>query len=336
LATIIIFKPNKKSYNSFKAFWPIVLLNTINKLFKKTISKRLQFVLISNNFIHMYQLGGLKQRSTTDMSIALTYFIHMGWVKNVSTSILVFDILQFFLLLNHQLLPWILNKESSDSKVSSFFQNYLVGRRTKYFWNCFSSPFFDVDIGVGQESAFSSILSALYLALILHIFEKRIKNLSFVDDGLFIFKNKSLVISNANIFCSYNIISFLFEKFGLTMEHRKTEVFYFYRSQRTFTPSVKIKEGGLNLFYFSFHFLFSFWFIFQFSIFRTTRVRVDQSRHHISHLMAKSQDRSQDLGEFSRRFKNKWCYTIWTPHVDLMDYTWLFRVGCTVLSTDHL
>jgi len=61
---------------------------------------------------------------------------------------------------------------------------------------------------------------------------------SFIDNGLFIFQNKSLVISNANLFCSYNIILFLFGKIELTMEYRKTEVFYFYRSQRTFTPSL--------------------------------------------------------------------------------------------------
>ena len=39
--------------------------------------------------------------------------------------------------------------------------------------------------------------------------------------------------------------------------------------------NIKIEEGGLNLFYFSFHFLFSFQFIFQFFIFRTTKVKVD-------------------------------------------------------------
>ena len=51
--------------------------------------------------------------------------------------------------------------------------------------------------------------------------------------------------------------------------------------------SVKSEEIGLDLFYFSFHFLFSVQFIFPFSIFRTTRVRVDWSRCHISHnLMA--------------------------------------------------
>ena len=38
--------------------------------------------------------------------------------------------------------------------------------------------------------------------------------------------------------------------------------------------TVKIEEGRLDLFYFSFHFLFYFGFIFLFSIFRTTRVRV--------------------------------------------------------------
>jgi len=68
---------------------------------------------------------------------------------------------------------------------------------------------------------------------------------------------------------------------------------------------VKIEEGGLSLFYFSFHFYFLFDLFFYFSIFRTTRVRVDQSYRHISHLIAKSQDRSQDLGELSRRFENR-------------------------------
>ena len=41
--TIIIPKLNKESYDSFKAYWPIVLLNMISKLFKKVIGKRIQF-----------------------------------------------------------------------------------------------------------------------------------------------------------------------------------------------------------------------------------------------------------------------------------------------------
>jgi len=59
--SIIISKPNKELYDSPKAFRPIVLLNTIRKLIEKVIGERLQFQLISNNFIHLSQLGGLKQ-----------------------------------------------------------------------------------------------------------------------------------------------------------------------------------------------------------------------------------------------------------------------------------
>ena len=153
----------------------------------------MQFSLISNNFIHLCQLGGLKHRSTTDIGIILTHFIRLGWIKNLTMSTLVFNIAQFFSLLNHQLLPLILAKASFNHKVSNFFKNYLVGRKTKYLWNSFSSPFCNVDIGVSQGLALLPIYSAFYLSLIFYILKKYLENLkipililSFIDDGLFI------------------------------------------------------------------------------------------------------------------------------------------------------
>jgi len=50
--TIIIPKLNKVSYDMFKSFRPIVLLNTLGKLIEKVISDRLQFHTVSNNFIY--------------------------------------------------------------------------------------------------------------------------------------------------------------------------------------------------------------------------------------------------------------------------------------------
>ena len=72
---VIISKPNRTSYNLSKSFWPIILLNTTSKLFEKMIGERLQFSSISNNFIHLCQLGRFKHKSITDMGIALTHFI---------------------------------------------------------------------------------------------------------------------------------------------------------------------------------------------------------------------------------------------------------------------
>ena len=96
-------------FSSPKSYQPIILLNTMGNLFEKMIGECLQFHMISNSFIHPSQLGGLKLRSTTDAGVALTHIICPGWVKNLTTSILVFDIVQFFPSLNHQLLPLIKN-----------------------------------------------------------------------------------------------------------------------------------------------------------------------------------------------------------------------------------
>jgi len=90
--TIIILKPNKYSYNMPKSFRPIVLLNILEKLIEKVIGDRLQFHAISNNFIHQSQLGRLKFKSMMNTDIALTHIVHLGWVKNLLTSTLVFDI----------------------------------------------------------------------------------------------------------------------------------------------------------------------------------------------------------------------------------------------------
>jgi len=115
---------------------------------------------------------------------------------------------------------------------------------------------FDVNVGVGQESALSPILSTLYLSLFLYILENWLKNLkipisilSFVDNGLIITQNKSFDISNSYLFCSYNILSKLLDSFSLVIEHSKTEIFHFSRSQGFFNlPSLNLSPlGGLIL-----------------------------------------------------------------------------------------
>ena len=89
----------------------------------------------------------------------------------------------------------------------------------------------------------SPILSAIYLSPFIYILENCLKNLKipisiiyFADNGLFISQNKSITILNSHLFCSYNLLTKLLEKFGLIVKYSKTEIFHFNRSQGVFNP----------------------------------------------------------------------------------------------------
>jgi len=113
-----------------------------------------------------------------------------------------------------------------------------------YSWNNFYFSTFNINIRVGQDSTLSSISFALYLSPFIYILENRLKNLkiptsfiSFMDNSLFISQSNSIDISNSCLYCSYNVLTNLLEKFGLVAKHSKTEIFHFNRSYGVFNPS---------------------------------------------------------------------------------------------------
>ena len=103
---------------------------------------------------------------------------------------------------------------------------------------------FNINIGIGQDSALFPILLALYISLIFYIFEKRSKNLnililflSFVNDRFLTLQGKSFKKTKTFLFCSYNIILFLLKQFGLVIKHKKSKIFHFSKSHRIFNLS---------------------------------------------------------------------------------------------------
>ena len=148
-----------------------------------------------------------------------------------------------------------MKKAGFNNHVVSFFANYLVDRKINYYWNNFISPIFNVNVGVGQGSVLSPILSVLYLLPFIYILENCLKNLkipvsiiSFVNNGLFIFQSNSFDISNSQLYCSYNVLTNLLEKFSLVVEHSKTEIFHFNRSHGSFnSPYLDLSLLGGNV-----------------------------------------------------------------------------------------
>jgi hypothetical protein len=72
---------------------------------------------------------------------------------------------------------------------------YLVGRGMRYLWNSFSSDRRSTNVGVGQGQALSPVLSALYLAPVIKLFELQAAHLKcnvllYVDDRTLIIQAK--------------------------------------------------------------------------------------------------------------------------------------------------
>jgi hypothetical protein len=87
-------------------------------------------------------------------------------------------------------------------------------------------------MGIGQGSALSPVLSALYIALVLKIFSGleigwKVDLMSDVDDGTFIAQSARLEDNLPLLTEAYGVIFQAFTSLGLVLEHNKSEVFHF-------------------------------------------------------------------------------------------------------------
>ena len=89
------------------------------------------------------------------------------------------------------------------------------------------------------------------------------------------------------------------------------------------------------IFHFSFYFiLFCFSFIFLF----LEQLGLGFISHAVTSVTNWWRSHKTDHGSWKKEVEGsgtKWRHTAWTTHTGLMLYSWSFRVGCTVASTDH-
>ncbi|KAJ3506303.1 hypothetical protein NMY22_g17294 [Coprinellus aureogranulatus] len=213
--SVVIPKPNKPAYSTPKAFRPIVLLNTLGKLLEKLISNRFQFDMIKYDLVDPNQMGGVRQRSTEDAGLFLTHLVRTGWVKGYHTSVVAFDIAQFFPSINHQFLLAVLRKQGFHLKVATFFASYLVQRFTRYGWNNFVSDPMQADVGLCR-------IKEVGLGTTL---------ITFVDDSTIAAQTDSIEMNCHMLYHVYAFIHALFTATGLVLEHDKSEAFHFTRAR---------------------------------------------------------------------------------------------------------
>ena len=118
----------------------------------------------------------------------------MGWQRGLKTSVVTIDFAQFFPSLNHDVLLGVFHWMGFPAHLIRFFESYLVDRCIRYSHERDLSSPMKADIGVGQDSALSPILSFLYLAPLLFRFDSlpgKAVLLSYVDDAIILVQFKT-------------------------------------------------------------------------------------------------------------------------------------------------
>ena len=108
------------------------LLSCLGKLFEKVLAARLHFDGQKFGLFHPAQFGGTEQHSTVDAGISLVHRVRQGWLRGLDTSILAFDIAQFFPSINHDVMIGILCRQGFHPKMVAFFAHYLRERTCSY------------------------------------------------------------------------------------------------------------------------------------------------------------------------------------------------------------
>ena len=122
--SVVIPKPKKDNYSVPKAYRPIALLKMLGKLFTKTIAKRLQYDGIAHGLFHKGQFGSIQKHSTTDVGIVLMDMISKARDRGLFTTVLVVDIVQFFLSIQHDVMVKLLIKQGFSDKTANLIGSF--------------------------------------------------------------------------------------------------------------------------------------------------------------------------------------------------------------------
>ena len=128
--TVILQKPSKPDYSTPKAYRPIQLLEVFGKVMERIQAQRIAYHLLKNNLITPHQLGGVRGRSAEDISLAILHDIEASLNRQMTSSLLTFDISGFFNNVSHPALLSRLRELKLPLPIVRWVDSFLSDRRT--------------------------------------------------------------------------------------------------------------------------------------------------------------------------------------------------------------
>jgi hypothetical protein len=252
---VAILKPDKPDYSLPKAHRPISLLETMSKLLKKAVVKRMQHDIIAHKLIHTNQLGGRAHSLCLDAGLTLLHDVQSVHRAGLKAGILLFDVRGFFDNVNHDRMTAILENSGYAPELVRWSKAFLKDRKVRLAFNNTMSEEWGQPIGIPQGSPLSPIFSITYTSSLLAKM-KGWNNSSlgmYVDDGILFACAEEWEDVERLLRAWYMVCEEWLRRSGLAIEPDKTELLFFqkpYEHNAVLAPSRLILPDPVNSTYY--------------------------------------------------------------------------------------
>lgn len=182
--TVLLAKPGKEDYTQPGSYRPIALLNTLAKIYEKTIAKYMSGIAETRQVLHAGHYGAHPNRSSQEALVHLISWIKSQWRAGRIVGAIFADVKSAFPPVHHPRMLHTLEMQGFPPQLINIIRSFLEPRETYLSFNGFDSKAFPLTHGLPQGSPLSPLLYLLYNNSQLHIADthKHSTSLGFVDD----------------------------------------------------------------------------------------------------------------------------------------------------------
>ena len=241
-------KSNKVDYSQSKAYWIIMLLNCLKKIFEKMITTRLSHFVEHSNLLHNEQIKDRNNRFAIDLSLCLLHNIQIAKNSKNIFSCLFFDVKDAFNHVSTKRLIAILHKLKISNQLIRWVKSFMIDRKIKLAFDEKKQAARAIRTKIPQKSFISLILFSIYTWFwFLKIKNKHkyanIKMSSFIDNVAIEVESKS---AKENCTSLIEIVQKVFswvDRNAVKFDDEKSELIHFESSNTLSTDSVELSNN---------------------------------------------------------------------------------------------
>ncbi len=180
---IVLKKSRKKNYTNVKMYKSIAFLNTLSKILKSMIARRINDMTKTHDLFFVNQMSERKSRSCDTVLKLLTKQIHTIWNMNKDkiTTLLSMNVMKAYDHVSRERLLHNLKKRRISTWIVIWTDNFMQDRKINLIVKTRQTIINNVNVDISQKSSMSLILYLFYNANLLKLFEQSSRKMIVID-----------------------------------------------------------------------------------------------------------------------------------------------------------